>query len=260
MFIDSHCHLHRMDLTPYQNDMSKALLAAKAHGVTEVLNVCVRLDEVATIVALAEQFPEVYGSIGVHPSEVIDIEPTVDMLVTLASHEKIIAIGETGLDYHYNSEGLAEMQQRFRIHVEAARQCAKPLIVHSRAANEDSKTVIREAYQLGVAGVMHCFTETWDLAKVALESGFYISFSGIITFKNASNVVEVARQVPMDRILIETDAPYLTPVPFRGKPNAPEYVRYTAAKIAEIKGITLESVAEQTSQNYRDLFFANVST
>lgn len=254
MLVDSHCHLHLMDLAPYADSLDNAIEAARAQGVQRILCVSVTLSEAPTVKAIAEQYSGVHASVGCHPSEKCPVEPTVEALIALADHPKVIAIGETGLDYHYNSEGLDIMRARFRCHVRASKATGKPVIVHSRAAPEDTIDILTSEDAGSAGGIMHCFTESWDLAKAALDLGLYISFSGIVTFKNAVNVADVAKKVPLDRLLIETDAPYLTPVPFRGKPNAPEYVRFTAAKIAELKGVDFDTVAAQTTENYFDLF------
>lgn len=254
MFIDSHCHLHMLKLDGYGGDVSGMVQAAEENGVEHILNVCVGLQELPDILALTERFPNITASVGVHPSEKMNEEPTVEQLVELAQHPKIIAIGESGLDYHYNDSGLDMMRERFRNHVRASKQTGKPVIVHSRDAREDTITILREEDATSAGGIMHCFTETWEMAQQALELGMYISFSGIVTFKNGVNVAEVAKKVPLENMLIETDAPYLAPIPYRGKQNEPQYVRFTAAKIAELKGITPEEVGQVTSDNFRRLF------
>lgn len=254
MLIDSHCHLDLLDLTQFNHDLLNVLDAAKQNGVTHLLNVCADLKNFPNVLEIAKQYPNVYASVGLHPNEQVDKEPTTEELIQYTKDEKIIAIGETGLDY-YRSEGdLTWQQDRFRRHIEAAKKSNKPLIVHTRQAREDTIVILKEESAAEVGGVLHCFTEDWNMAKEALNLGFYISFSGIITFKNAGELHEVVKLVPLEKMLIETDAPYLAPVPFRGKPNQPAYVRYVAERIAELKNISFEKVAEQTTQNFFELF------
>jgi TatD DNase family protein len=254
MLIDSHCHLNMLDLTHYNNDLAKLIEQSKQAGLIKLITVATELKNADEIIKIAERFPEVFASVGLHPGESCDQEPSVDEIVALAQHPKVVAIGETGLDYYYHQEGLEEMRERFRTHIRAAKILKKPLIIHSRQAPEDTIRILIEEKANEIGGVMHCFTEAWEMAEQAMNLGFYISFSGIITFKNATEVVEVAKKVPLERMLIETDAPYLTPIPFRGKPNAPHYVRYVAEKIAELKNCSFENVAEITAKNCIDLF------
>jgi len=254
MFVDSHCHLNMLKLDAYHGDLSALIEQARSVGVEHILCVATDLDSSKTVAEIAEQFPDVSASVGVHPSDKLDHEPTVEDLVTLASHPEVIAIGETGLDYHYNDSGLDVMRERFRIHVRAAKEVNKPLIIHSRDAREDTMMILREEDAESVKGVMHCFTESWEMAQEALAIGFYISISGIVTFKNAGDVADVATRVPLERLLIETDAPFLAPVPYRGKQNEPQYVRFVAEKIAELKGLSVDKVAETTTQNFKSLF------
>lgn len=254
MLIDSHCHLDQLDLTLFNQDLNNALAAAKQNGVTHILNVCIDLKNFPRVLEIAKEHPYVYASVGLHPNEQVDEEPTSEELIQYALDKKIVAIGETGLDY-YRSEGdLTWQQDRFRRHIEAAKKSGKPLIVHTRQAREDTITILKEEEAAQAGGVLHCFTEDWTMAKKALDLDFYLSFSGIITFKNAVELHEVVKQTPLEKILIETDAPYLAPVPFRGKPNQPAYVRYVAERIAELKNVTFEKVAEQTTKNFFDLF------
>lgn len=254
MLIDSHCHLDQLDLTPYDGKLDKALANAKTHGVGHFLCVCIDLEHFPDVLKIAEQYDNVYASVGLHPNEKVNAEPTVTELIKLAQHPKVIAIGETGLDY-YRSEGdVSWQQQRFRYHIQAALQVKKPLIVHSRQAREDTIRILREEGADKIGGVMHCFTEDWEMAKQAIALNFYISFSGIVTFKNARELQEVARQVPLNKMLIETDSPYLAPNPFRGKPNEPAYVRYVAEYIAELRQLNFSVVAEQTTKNFFELF------
>jgi TatD DNase family protein len=252
-FIDSHCHLNMLDLTPYQGDLGALLEQAKSAGVEHILCVGVDLENAQEVLDIAERFTNVSASVGVHPSEKTPV--TYADIMRFAEHPKVIAIGETGLDYHYNDSGLDEQRQRFRLQIQIAKALHKPLIIHTREAREDTLQIMREEQAQTVGGVMHCFTESWEMAEQALALNFYISFSGIVTFKNAVEVAEVAKKTPIDRILIETDAPYLTPAPHRGKkPNEPQYVSYVAARIAELKNLTVAQVAKQTTANFYQLF------
>lgn len=253
--IDSHCHLNLLDLSNFSNDLAQLIKTANDVGVKNILNVSVDLETVDTVISIAEQHDCVYASVGVHPSEKLEAEPTKQQLIDLASHDKVIAIGETGLDYYYNKDGLDVMRDRFRLHVQVARAVKKPLIIHTRDAREDTIAILRDEKADEVKGVMHCFTESLEMAQQAMDLGFYISFSGIVTFKNAKELQEVAKQVPLERMLIETDAPFLTPVPYRGKPNGPQYVRFVCEKIAELKGCSYAEVAQQTTANFQQLFF-----
>lgn len=254
MLVDSHCHLDRLDLSAHGGSLDAALAAARARGVGHFLCIGVSADNAAAVKSLAERYADVDCSVGVHP---LDIEPgsapALDWLLGELDHPRVVAIGETGLDYHYQPEAAALQQQAFRLHLEAARISGKPVIVHTREARADTLRLLREA-ALPQAGVLHCFTEDWEMAKAALDLGFYISLSGIVTFRNAAALREVARQVPVDRLLVETDSPYLAPVPHRGKANLPEYVREVAEFLAELRGIAYESLAEQTTDNFRRLF------
>lgn len=231
-----------------------------ANGVTHALCVSVNLETFPEVLAIAERFPNIFASAGVHPDDRSGEEPDIDRLVGLADHAKVVAIGETGLDY-YRVEGDTEWQrERFRTHVRAARQTRKPLIIHTREAAEDTLQIMREEAAAAVGGVMHCFTETADVARRAMDMNFMISFSGIVTFKNAIALKEVAREVPLENMLIETDSPYLAPVPYRGRTNQPAYVRFVAEEIARLKGKSIESVAEATTANFFRLFSVAGST
>ncbi|MCC6200455.1 MAG: TatD family hydrolase [Moraxellaceae bacterium] len=254
MFIDSHCHLDRLDLGKLGTDLDGALAAARARGVRHFLCVGVDLETLPDVLAVAEAYEDVSASVGVHPLHLDSLEPEIEQLITLAAHPKVVAIGETGLDYHYDQESPAIQQRRFRKHIEASLRTRKPLIVHTRAAREDTIAILRG--EGAFAGVMHCFTEDWDMAKAALDLGFYISFSGIVSFANAVELRDVASRVPMDRLLIETDSPWLAPVPYRGKTNQPAYVVDVAKVIAELRGMTIDEVGETTSENFRRLFAA----
>jgi TatD DNase family protein len=225
-----------------------------AAGVGAALSVCTRIDEFERIQAHALRDPRIYASVGVHPDTIDGEEPSIERLVTLAGRPRVVAIGETGLDYYRLKEPLDWQRDRFRTHIRAARASRKPLIIHTRAAAEDTLRIMREEGAGEAGGVMHCFTESLEVARAALELGFYISFSGIVTFKNARELQAVAAAVPLHRLLIETDAPYLAPVPHRGKTNEPSYVPFVAAKIAELQGLSATVVEEQTTKNFLLLF------
>lgn len=256
MFIDSHCHLTMLDLSHYDNNFDCFMTATKQSGVDAMLCVAIDMETTRQCATIAEKYEEVYCSVGSHPSEKEADEPSVDALCEFAHHRKVVAIGETGLDYYYHLDQLDVMRKRFRTHIRAGIRVKKPLIIHTRQANEDTLQIMREENARDIGGVMHCFTESLAMAKASLEMNFFISFSGIITFKNAQALVEVARYVPLDKLLIETDSPYLAPVPFRGKKNEPKYVKYVAEKIAEIKQVSVETVAHATSQNFNTLFLS----
>lgn len=256
MLIDSHCHLNMLNLDPYKGDLGVLIEKARFAGIEHILCVGVDLLHAEDVIDIAEKYSNVSASVGLHPSEKVEREPTVEELSALAKNPQVVAVGETGLDYYYNKEGLENMRERFRMHIRAALKIKKPLIIHSRNAPEDTIRILQEEHAREVCGVMHCFTESWEMAHHALDLGFYISFSGIVTFKNAKTLAEVAKKVPLESMLIETDAPYLTPEPFRGKPNEPQYVRYVAERLAELKNTTFENVATHTTQNYFKLFGA----
>jgi TatD DNase family protein len=224
------------------------------NGVGHALCISVTLPDFPQVLSLAENHRNFFASVGVHPDyEDID-EPSVEELIKLADHPKVIAIGETGLDYFRLTGDLEWQRERFRNHIRAAIACGKPLVIHTRNAAEDTLRIMREENAQQVGGVMHCFTESLEVAMQAIELGFYISFSGIVTFKNAATIKEVARQVPLDRILVETDSPYLAPIPYRGKTNQPSYVKYVAEEIASLRGISLEEISTASTQNFFRLF------
>ena len=250
-FIDSHCHLTLPELA---SDVDGALARMRERGVEACLTVCVTLEEADRVRELALQHPEVYASVGVHPDYTGVEEPDVDTLVARAAHERVVAIGETGLDYFRLAEPLEWQRRRLRTHIRAARACGKPLIIHTRASASDTLAIMREEDAARVGGVMHCFTETQEVAEAAIAMNFMISFSGIVTFKNARDLQRTAAELPLDRILIETDAPYLAPVPHRGESNEPAYVVHVAEKIAAIRGCSVDDVAAATSRNFRRLF------
>ena len=252
--IDSHCHLDRLDLTPYDGSFQKLLEATAAAGVTHMLCVSIDLESYPAMLALVEAYTQISISVGVHPNEQKRREPEPGELEALARHPRNVAIGETGLDYFRSQGELAWQQRRFRAHIAAARAAGKPLIIHTRAARADTIRIMEEEGARDAGGVMHCYTEDWETAKQALDMGFYISFSGIVTFSSAEELRQVARKVPADRLLIETDAPYLAPVPHRGKPNQPAYVGYVADCLAAVRGCTREEIATLTGNNFQNLF------
>jgi TatD DNase family protein len=253
--IDSHCHIDRVDLEQFGGSMESMLAHAKDLSVEEFLCVCIDLEHFDDVFSLAKAHQQIYASVGVHPVEQEGKDPSVEELLALADHEKIIAIGETGLDYFHVKKDTADWQrERFRRHIAASNQSGKPMIIHTRDAKADTIEIMQQ--EQAQAGVMHCFSEDWETAKAALDLGFYISFSGIITFKSAADLREVAKKVPADRLLVETDSPYLTPVPYRGRANSPAYTYYVAEKLAEIRGASIDNIAQQTTQNFNDLFFS----
>lgn len=253
MFIDSHCHLNFPELAA---NLDELLVNMERNEVSHALCVGVNLENFPEILKLAEQHEPIYASIGVHPDYELEAEPTQEQLVQLAQHPKVIAIGETGLDYFRLKGNLDWQRERFRTHIRAARECGKPLIIHTREAAQDTLRVMAEEGAEQIGGVMHCFTESLEVAQAAIEMGFYISFSGIVTFKKATAIKEVATAIPLERILIETDAPYLAPTPYRGKLNQPAYVKHVAEEIATLRGIPLAEVGRATSENFRRLFLA----
>jgi TatD DNase family protein len=250
-FVDSHCHINFPELAV---NMSDVLAQMNANEVIGALCVSVNLADFPQVLALAEQYPHIYASVGVHPDYEGVEEPDVARLLELAQHPKVIAIGETGLDYFRLKGDLEWQRARFRNHIRAARESNKPLIIHTREAAADTLHIMAEEKAAEACGVMHCFTETWEVAEAALDMGFYISFSGIVTFKNAKQLKEVAQRVPLERILIETDAPYLAPVPYRGKLNQPAYVKHVAEEIATLLGISIDEVGQRTTENFARLF------
>ena len=254
MLVDSHCHLDRLDLAPFGGSIDGILAAAEAQDIGHFLCVSINLEDYPAMLDIAEAHERVTASVGLHPNEQGGHEPGIQELVEHASHTKVVAIGETGLDY-FRSEGDLDWQRdRFRRHIAAARQAGKPLIVHSRDAKEDTLAILAEEGAGEAGGVMHCFTGDWDMARRAMDMNFYISFSGIVTFKSAQELQDIARKMPADRILVETDSPYLAPVPHRGKPNQPAFVRHVAEYIAVLRNETYETVAATTTQNFKTLF------
>jgi TatD DNase family protein len=254
MLIDSHCHLDMLDLTDTDGSLQPFLDAARSNGIEHMLCVAVNFEDWPRMCAKVRDYPEVSVSVGVHPDHADCHEPTVAELVARARETGVVAIGETGLDYYHGEGDLEWQRERFRTHIRAARECGKPLIVHTREAKEDTLRILREERAGEAGGVLHCFTEDYDMACRAMDLGFYISFSGIVTFKNAVELKEVARQVPAERLLVETDSPYLAPVPKRGKPNQPAYVRYVAEYLAELRGEPFAELAASTTRNFHTLF------
>lgn len=251
MLVDSHCHLNFPELFANLPAIKQAM---RDNEVGHALCISVTLPDFPQVLALAETNDNFYASVGVHPDYENIEEPTVDGLLALASHPKIIAIGETGLDYFRLSGDLEWQRTRFRRHIRAAIACGKPLVIHTRNAAEDTLRIMREENAQQVGGVMHCFTESFDVAMQAIELGFYISFSGIVTFKNALTIKDVAKQVPLNRMLVETDSPYLAPIPYRGKTNQPSYVKYVAEEIAKLRGISFDEISASTTENFFRLF------
>ena len=251
--VDSHCHL---DFPSLRNDLEGVIERAAAVGIDTIVTICTRVEQFPTILEIAERFENIYCSVGLHPHDAAKEQNlTTARLVELAAHDKVVGIGETGLDYYYNKSPHDIQAQMFRRHIAASRELQMPLIVHSRAADDEMVNILQDEYSNGAfPGVLHCFSSGSKLANVALELGFYISFSGILTFKNAQEVRDIAAGVPLDRLLVETDAPYLAPVPHRGKDNEPAYVALTAAKLADMRGLNMAEITEQTTENFQRLF------
>ena len=251
MLVDSHCHLDFPDLAA---KLPQVLELMQHNDVGCAVCIGVTLEDFPRIREIAEANPRIFASVGVHPETTDVQEPSIADLVALAQHPKVIAIGETELDYYWQKDAPEWQRDRFRVHIRAAIETGKPLVIHNRDATADTLRVMAEEGAGRVGGILHCFTETWEVAQAALDLGFHISLSGIVTFKNALIVKEVARRVPLDRLLVETDAPYLAPVPFRGKLNQPGYVRHVAEEIATLRGLSLEEVASATTENFLRLF------
>jgi len=254
MLADSHCHLDRLDLLPFDNDLANAIKAANENGVEHFLCVAINSENHQAVLKIAEQYPNIHASVGVHPLYTKGESASVESLARVANHPKIVAIGETGLDYFYDAESKDQQLKLFRTHVQAAVSVNLPIIVHTRDARKDTLDVLRSEGADKVGGVLHCFTESMAMAEEAMAMGFYVSFSGIVTFNNASELREIAKQIPLNRILVETDSPYLTPKPYRGKPNSPMYVSEVAKLIAQLRGIDYAEFCHLTTQNYFNLF------
>ena len=251
MLVDSHCHLDFPDLA---NRLPEVLQRMQDNRVGCAVCIGVNLEDFPNVLALAEAHPQLYATVGVHPEYTDVEEPTEAQLIALANHPKVIGIGETGLDYYWQKDKPEWQRDRFRTHIKAAKACAKPLIIHTRESALDTLRLLREEGAETAGGVMHCFTENWDVAREALDLGFYLSFSGIVTFKNATIVKEVAQKCPLDRILVETDSPYLAPTPHRGKQNEPAYVRHVADEIARLRSISAEALTTASTDNFFTLF------
>ena len=249
--IDSHCHL---DFDGLSNRLPEVLAAMEANDVGGCMTIGVTLEEAPQVLAIAAAYEQVFASVGVHPEYADHQEPDVETLCALAQHPKVLAIGETGLDYHWHKDQPEWQRERFRVHIRAAKALNKPLVIHTREAAEDTLAILKEEGADTVGGILHCFTESLAVAEQAIDLGFYISISGIVSFKNAAQVHEVARSIPLDRLLVETDSPYLAPVPYRGKPNEPAYVRHVAEAIANLRQISYAEVATASSRNFLSLF------
>lgn len=252
MLVDSHCHL---DYAPMADDVPGTLARARSAGVGTLLTIGTKLKDFARVRAIAEANDNVYCSVGVHPHEAANEDADTLKLLELAAHPKVVGIGESGLDYYYDKSPRPRQQENFRAHIRAASQAALPLIVHTRDADDDTASMLAEARSAGpLTGVLHCFTSSQQLADRAIELGFYISISGIVTFKNAEPLRQVVRSIPLERLLVETDSPFLAPVPMRGKPCEPAYVAHTAAKVAELKGVGIAELTRATTANFFTLF------
>ncbi|WP_299203416.1 TatD family hydrolase [uncultured Amphritea sp.] len=259
MFVDSHCHLDRLDLSGRNNDLQAVMDDAAARNVSRMLCVAIDMEKLPGMLATVNRFDNVYASAGVHPLHVTEGIPEISTLLEYAADPKIIALGESGLDYYYQKDTIERQQESFIRHLQASAQSRLPVIVHTRDAREDTISLLRQHADPVVGGVLHCFTENWQMASEALELNYMISFSGIITFRNAAELREVVRQVPIENLLIETDSPYLAPIPYRGKSNEPQYVVEVAQCVADIKGLRIEEVAEITSANFDRMFPKAVS-
>lgn len=254
MLVDSHCHLDRLDLSQRDGGLEKVIADARDRGVSHLLTVAVDLDSSKSLLDITAKYPNVYSSVGAHPLQDKNPPiPSVEDIVSLAGATKVVAVGETGLDNHYGADSYEWQRESFINHLIAAQDVHKPVIIHTREARKETMDLLNN-YSLERAGVMHCFTETWEMAKAALDLGFYISFSGIVTFKNAEDLRQVVAKVPLDRLLIETDSPWLAPIPYRGKQNEPQYVYEVAQCVADIKKIDLASLAQATTDNFFQLF------
>ncbi|EXI71075.1 MAG TPA: TatD family hydrolase [Candidatus Accumulibacter phosphatis] len=251
MLVDSHCHL---DFPQLADDVEQVIGLMRANDVGCALCIGVSLEGLGRVLQLAEAWPMLLATVGVHPEETGVREPTVDELVELAGHRRVVAIGETGLDYYWHKDAPEWQRERFRTHIRAARAAGKPLVVHTREAAADTLRLMAEEGAAEVGGIMHCFTESWPVAEAALDLGFHISLSGIVTFRKAVTVRDVALRVPLDRLLVETDSPYLAPVPYRGKTNQPAYVRHVAEEVARLRGLSYQQIADATTANFFNLF------
>jgi TatD DNase family protein len=253
VFVDTHCHLTLLDLTPYDGNLDLALAQAREAGVSKFMSISVDLDDHIELAKIAARHADVGYSVGVHPCEdpATMARATTDYLIELAQPEKVWAIGETGLDYFHSTDFIAEQKQCFARHIHASQAVKKPVVVHTRSAKHDTVDIIRA--EKSTHGILHCFTEDWETAKAVLDCGYYVSFSGIVSFKNAQDLRDVAKQVPLDRVLIETDSPYLAPMPYRGKSNEPKYVPYVAKALSDVYDKSVEEIAFITMQNFENL-------
>ena len=254
MLVDSHCHLDRINLSPYDGQLSGAIQAAHTCGIQQMLCIGISLENIQTVIDIAQQHPGVVASVVVHPCDVKEGTASAEQLLQWAQQPKVVALGETGLDYHYETESKALQHESFALHLEVGGKTGLPVVVHTREARDDTIDLIKTYGSLEHAGVLHCFTEDWGMAKRVLDLNYYISISGIVTFKNAEQIRDVVRKMPIDRLLVETDSPYLAPVPYRGKPNEPRYVREVAEFVAEVRGMAFEDLAQQTTENFYCLF------
>ena len=253
--VDSHCHIDRVDLDAFGGSIESMLTHAGELSVNKFLCVCIDLEHFDQVHNLALEYPNIFSSVGVHPTETNCKDPSIEELLVYAKSDRVIAIGETGLDYFHVKKEEADWQRdRFRRHIKASNESGKPMIIHMRDAKEDTIRILTE--EKAEAGVMHCFSEDWETAQAALDLGFYISFSGILTFNSAQSLREVAMKVPAERLLVETDSPYLTPSPFRGRPNSPAYTYYVVEKLAEIRNTSIDKMATTTTNNFNQLFFS----
>lgn len=254
MLIDSHCHLDRLDLSRHNGELSQVIADATQRGVERMLCVCISAENRKAVLSIAEQHETIFASAGIHPCDVGESVVSVETLKSWIDSPKVVAFGETGLDYFHSQTFVEQQKISFKHHLIAAGEADLPVIVHTRDARQDTLELIKTFGNLSSAGVLHCFTEDWGMAKAAIEMNYMISLSGIVTFKNAADLREVAKKVPLEHLLVETDSPYLAPVPYRGKPNFPTYVREVAEFIAELKGISYEGLCEATADNFFRLF------
>jgi TatD DNase family protein len=256
MLTDSHCHLDRVSLDDFEGGLIDVISAAKNDGVSQFLCVAIDCNNTPAVVDIAQQYDSVYASAGVHPMHAHETVATDAWLREWGAKPKVVALGETGLDYYYSQEYKKIQQDSFALHLTVAGELSKPVIVHTRDARKDTIDIIAEHGDRDASGVMHCFTENWEMAKQALDLNFYISISGIVTFKNAEELRDVVKKIPLDRLLIETDSPYLAPIPYRGKSNRPQWVTEVCRVCAEIKGLSYEELAVATTNNFNDLFLS----
>lgn len=253
MIIDSHCHLDKLDTSHYPDGLAGLIAAAQADGISQMLCIGVDTDQFEPMMSQIKDYDFIHASAGLHPLSVKSLD-NFDLLEQQAKHPKVVAVGETGLDYFYQQDNADLQKHSFAEHLQLSKRLRKPVIVHTRDANEDTLTLLKNQADLSVGGVIHCFTEDWAMAKACLDLGFYISISGIVTFNNASALREVVKKIPMHRLLVETDSPYLAPAPHRGKQNEPKHVRLVAQYVADLKAIPLAQLAQQTSENFTHLF------